>query len=64
MKIYNRWGSPVFEQNDFLPNDENQGWDGKMRNVSLPSDVYIFLVTIEFVDGKVVFYQGDVTIIK
>jgi gliding motility-associated-like protein len=64
MKIFNRWGSPVFEQNDFPPNDENQGWDGKWRNVALQPDVYVFFVKIEFVDGKIVQYQGDVTIIK
>ena len=64
MKIFNRWGSPVFEQNDFLPNDENQGWDGTMRGVVLPPDVYVYFVRLEFVDGKVYQYQGDVTIIK
>ena len=64
MKIFNRWGSPVFEQNDFLPNDENQGWDGRMRGVVLPPDVYVYFVRVEFVDGKVYQYQGDVTILK
>lgn len=64
MKVFNRWGSLIFEQNDFLPNDESQGWDGKWHNSALPPDVYIFFVKIEFVDGKVVLYQGDVTIMK
>ena len=64
MKVFNRWGIQLFEQNDFLPNDENQGWDGKMRGVALPPDVYVFFMKIEFVDGKVVLYQGDVTIMK
>ncbi len=64
LKIFNRWGSPVFEQNDFLTNDENQGWDGTMRGVVLPSDVYVYVVKIEFVDGKVNQYQGDVTIVR
>ncbi len=64
MKIFNRWGTPVFVQNDFLPNDENQGWDGTARGVVLQPDVYVYFVRIEFVDGKVYQYQGDVTIIK
>ena len=64
MKIFNRWGTPVFEQNDFLPNDENLGWDGTMHGVVLPPDVYVYFVRLEFVDGKVYQYQGDVTIIK
>ena len=64
MKVFNRWGILMFEQNDFLPNDENQGWDGKMRGVALPPDVYVYFMKIEFVDGKVVQYQGDVTIMK
>lgn len=64
MKVFNRWGSLLFEQNDFLPNDENQGWDGKMRGVALPPEVYVFFMKIEFVDGKVEVYHGDVTIMK
>ncbi len=64
MKIFNRWGSPVFENNDFLPNDENQGWDGRIRGIFLPPDVYVYFVRVEFVDGKVYQYQGDVTILK
>ncbi|MBL7816901.1 MAG: gliding motility-associated C-terminal domain-containing protein [Saprospiraceae bacterium] len=64
MKVFNRWGGLVFQQNDFLPNDENQGWDGTIRNVALPSETYIYFVDLEFVDGKVIQYQGDVTIIR
>ena len=64
MKIFNRWGNPVFENNDFLPNDENQGWDGTMRGTVLPPDVYVYFFRIEFVDGKVYQYQGDVMILK
>ena len=64
MKIFNRWGSSLFEQNDFQPNDENQGWDGKLRGVALPPDIYVFYVKIEFIDGKVALYQGDITIMR
>jgi gliding motility-associated-like protein len=64
LKVFNRWGSPLFEQNNFLPNDETQGWDGKWHGGVLPPDVYVFFMRIEFEDGKVGVYQGDVTIMK
>ncbi len=64
LKVFNRWGSQIFEQNDFPPNDETQGWDGKWRGGILQPDVFVYFMRIEFVDGKVVDYQGDVTIMK
>ena len=64
MQVFNRWGSLIFQQNDFLPNDESQGWDGTQRGVVLSPDVYVFLIKVEFVDGKIELYKGDVTIMK
>ena len=63
-KIFNRWGNPIFDQTDVPLNDELSGWNGSVRGVTMPPDVYIYVVVVEFVDGKVVLYKGEVTLIR
>lgn len=64
MKIFNRWGSLVFEAKDFPPNEERFGWDGYFNGRELPPDVFAYYIELEFIDGEVVPYKGDITIIK
>ncbi len=63
-RIFNRWGAPVFELKNFLPNDELVGWDGSYRGKLMDNGVYVFYAEIEFIDGHVEVYKGDVTIAK
>ncbi|MEI9933434.1 MAG: PKD domain-containing protein [Ferruginibacter sp.] len=46
LRIYNRWGQVVYERNNFLPNDESQGWDGTFKGVKLNSDVFVYTIDI------------------
>ncbi|MBI3137357.1 MAG: PKD domain-containing protein [Sphingobacteriales bacterium] len=57
--IYNRWGQKVFETND-----RNKGWDGKVRGVLQPMDVYAYTLTVEFFDGVKTVKKGDITLIR
>ena len=63
-KMFNRWGDPIFDQPNFPLNDEQAGWDGSVKGVVMPPDVYVYVVVVEFVDGKVVLYKGNVTLVK
>lgn len=63
-RIFNRWGSLVYEANSFQVNDPNIGWDGSFKGEMLQSGVFIYYIEIEFVDGKVVNYKGDVSILN
>ncbi len=63
-KIFNRWGDPVFDRIDFPLNDENLGWDGSVKGTAMPPDVYVFVAVVEFVDGKVLIFKGNVTLIR
>ena len=63
-RIFDRWGSMVFEQLDFPPNDAAYGWDGKRQNRSLPSGVYVYYAEIEFTDGETLIKKGDVTLMR
>ncbi len=63
-QIYDRWGGAVFGVNDFLPNDPAYAWDGKIRGNGDNTGVYTWFAEIEFVDGEVELFKGDVTIVR
>lgn len=57
--IWNRWGQKVFETNN-----RNQGWDGRVKGVVQPMDVYAYTLSIEFSDGTKTTKKGDITLIR
>jgi gliding motility-associated-like protein len=57
--IYNRWGQKVFETNN-----QKQGWDGKLKGVVQPMDVYAYTLSVDFSDGKKYTKKGDLTLIR
>ena len=63
-RIFNRWGAVVFEKNNMDPNAELEGWDGYLNNKKLQTGVYIFVAEIEFIDGEIELFKGDVTLME
>lgn len=63
MAIYDRWGNVMFEKDD-LQFDEfgSEGWDGTSRGRDAQPGVYIYTIEVEFLDGAVLLYRGDITI--
>ena len=62
--IFNRWGEVVFQAANFQPNIPQSGWDGKFKNEELNPSVFVYFAEIEFIDGHVEMYKGDVTLLK
>jgi gliding motility-associated-like protein len=62
--IFNRWGGIVHSRENFLPNGLADGWDGKYKGKLLEVGVYIYLVKIRFLDGEVLLYKGDLTLLR
>ncbi|MEK7255605.1 MAG: gliding motility-associated C-terminal domain-containing protein, partial [Bacteroidota bacterium] len=62
--VFSRWGETVFEYHDFQPNDPAFGWDGKHRGEALNAAVFVWFAEVEFVDGEVKIYEGDVTLMR
>jgi gliding motility-associated-like protein len=62
--VFNRWGESMMELFNFQPNDPVYGWDGSHRGKALNPGVYVFLAEIEFIDGEVILYKGDVALMK
>ncbi len=63
-QIFNRWGAVVFEQNEFQPNDPQYGWDGTYKGQTLNPGVFVYFAEIEFIDGKVEIFKGDLTLFR
>jgi gliding motility-associated-like protein len=64
LKVFDRWGNQVFEQGEFAPNDESMGWDGTFSGRLMNSAVFVYVAEVRFIDGLVVQFKGDVTLIK
>ncbi len=62
--VFNRWGEAVFEVYNFPPNDPTFGWDGHYRSRLYNSAVFAYFAEIEFIDGEVIMYKGDVTLMR
>ncbi len=63
-KVFDRWGSLLFENGDFMINDPVEGWNGTYRNERLTSGVYIWQVTIRYQDGEEKTVSGSTTLLR
>ncbi len=66
MRVYDRWGELLYERTAFVPDGDNfsEGWDGKYNGKYVSPGVYIYVVEAHFLDGKVLLYRGDVTVVR
>ncbi len=62
--IFDRQGNQVFESKNMLLNQPGAGWNGEFRGKAMQPAVFVWLAEIEFFDGKVQRYSGDVTLVK
>ena len=62
MQLFDRWGAVVFSKNDIAPNNEPEGWNGNYQGKKLQSGVYVYMIEIEYIDGKTRLHKGDVSI--
>lgn len=61
LRIYNRWGTLVFETDDLTV-----GWDGKWKGVEQDIAVFAYILTITFADNpnEPEIYSGNVTLVR
>ncbi len=66
MRVYDRWGELVYLRESFYPNNDNlsEGWDGRYNGDFVNPGVFVYIVEVKFLDGRVLLYRGDVTVIR
>ncbi len=63
-QVFDRWGTMVFSEFNFKPNDPAHGWDGTFRGKYMNDAVFTYAVKVEFIDKEVQIYKGDVTLMR
>ncbi|MEI7587416.1 hypothetical protein, partial [Runella sp.] len=64
LQIFDRWGEAVADFRDIQPNVPEVGWDGTFRGQPLNPAVFVWVAEIEFIDGVVELFTGDVTLVR
>ncbi len=64
MDVYDRWGGMMFENSNFYPDDLAKGWNGTCNGKDVNPGVFVYLIQVEFIDGLIEAYSGDITIVR
>ena len=64
LEIYDRWGSLVHQQFNFTPNEPSNGWDGTNHGKILNPGVFVWITKMEFEDGNVKTFSGEITLLR
>jgi len=64
LSIYDRWGSQVWQQENFAANDPSLGWDGSFKGKAVVPGVYVWHAQLSLQDGSVISWQGEVTVVR
>jgi len=57
--VFNRYGSKVFESNDYKNN-----WNGMYEGKALPDGTYYYVISFTLINGKQVILKGNLTILR
>ncbi|MCB0543252.1 MAG: VCBS repeat-containing protein [Lewinellaceae bacterium] len=64
LRVFDRWGNLMYELKDAAPNDNSRAWDGRHRGKLVMPGVYTWMLQVELVDGSILKYHGDLTIVR
>ncbi|MBK9272149.1 MAG: gliding motility-associated C-terminal domain-containing protein [Saprospiraceae bacterium] len=64
LNIYDRWGNLVYAGRNLLPNNPNDGWDGNYKTQPVNPGVYVWMLEIEWKNGELEKFQGDLSLIR
>ena len=64
LRVFDRWGTLIFENTQFAPNVPNLGWDGTYKGEELNSAVFVFTASVRMGDGSFEMIKGDITLMR
>ncbi|MBI5915865.1 MAG: gliding motility-associated C-terminal domain-containing protein, partial [Bacteroidetes bacterium] len=62
--IFDRQGNQVYTASDFLPTGPGMGWDGVFKGKEMQPAVFVWMAQIEFIDGQILLFKGDVALLR
>jgi gliding motility-associated-like protein len=63
LKVFDRWGAQVYGVENFPLSDVRAGWDGNHKGKLMNSGVFVWIAEVTYLDGLVLFYRGDISIV-
>jgi hypothetical protein len=64
LQIYDRWGTQLWVNRNFLPDDPSIGWGGDYKGSPMNPGVFVWWAEVELIDGVVILMKGDVTVVR
>ena len=64
LTIFNRWGGIFYEGQNLTPSNLLEGWNGKVNGEDASQDDYVWMAQIRFIDGVVLDFGGDVSLLR
>jgi len=64
LRVFDRWGELVWEQENVLPLENKHGWNGIFKGQMMNPAVFVYYVEVLFADQEVKQYAGDVTLLR
>ena len=64
LRIFNRWGEVVFEQQNFPVNNPMYGWNGTYKGNKPHPDVYVYQVEVFCENSQIIRFEGNVALIQ
>ena len=59
VNIFDRWGERVFTSNDI-----NFQWDGSFKGTKMEPKVYVYTLTVTFIDDYTTKNKGSITLLR
>ncbi len=64
-RVYDRWGSSIFSASNIPLSDQPfEGWNGQVNGRFVNPGVYVWMAEVRFIDGVVLPYHGDITVVR
>jgi len=63
-KVFDRWGDVVHADGGYMVNDEQRGWNGRIKSVYANGGVYIWEAQVRYLDGVIETLSGQTTLIR
>jgi len=64
LRVFNRWGEPVFEKRNFAANNATAGWDGNYKGRPAIADVYVYAIEVVCENGQIIPFRGNVMLLR
>ena len=63
-QIFDRWGGLLYFEKDLDPFSPQGWWDGTTDNKILNTGVYVYQISIEYPNGEILEFSGDVSLMR